>query len=99
MSWVIFSKTSVSKWLFGWLEPIFDLKPPGLAGEEVNWPLDRLPLSFRFFADGGDLTPVWAVFVVSVRTRFCGGGIVRPGMLTKVSVDVDHRKLRRKYLR
>jgi hypothetical protein len=56
MSWVIFSKTSASKWLFGWLEPIFDLNEPCPAGEEVNWPLGKLPLSFRFFVDSGDLT-------------------------------------------
>jgi hypothetical protein len=93
MSWVIFSKTSVSKWLFGWLEPIFDLNEPCSAGEEVNWLFGTLPLSFRFFADRGDLTPLWAVFVESVRIRFCGGGIVSPGMLATMPIDVDQVKV------
>ena len=90
MSWVIFSKTSVSKWLFGWLEPIFDLNPPEAAGEDVKRPLDGVPSSLRFFADGGDLTPLWAVFVVSVRTRFCGGGRASPGILNAMPVDVGY---------
>lgn len=98
MSWVIFSKTSVSKWLFGWLEPIFDLNEPCPAGEEVNWPLGKLPLSFRFFADGGDLTPLWAVFVESASIRFCPGGIVSPDMLAAIPIDSDLIKLSRKYL-
>ena len=91
MSWVIFSKTSVSKWLFGWLEPIFDLNPPGAAGEDVKRILDGVPLSLRFFADGGDLTLLWAVFVVSTRTRFCGGGRASSGILNAMLVDVDYR--------
>ena len=91
MSCDIFSRTSVSKWLFGWLEPIFDLNPSEAAGEDVKRPLDGVPLSLRFFADGGDLTPLWAVFVVSARTRFCGGGRASPGILNAMPVDVDCR--------
>ena len=33
------------------IEPIFDLNPPGAAGEDVKRTLDGVPLSLRFFAD------------------------------------------------
>ena len=65
------------------------MNPPGAAGDDVKRPLDGVPLSLRFFADGGDWTLLWAVFVVSVRTRFCSGGRASPGILNAMLVDVD----------
>lgn len=55
MSWVIFSSTSVSKVLLGWLEPSLDLKPFLLGWEELKLVLRPLPLSFLFLEEGGDL--------------------------------------------
>src|SRR5271156_5098075 len=54
-----------------------------------------LPLSLRFFADGGDLTPLWAMLVVSFKTRFLSSCTVLPGMLKVVLSLLSERRSRR----
>jgi hypothetical protein len=84
MSWLSFSRTSLSKALLGWL----DASLPGVAWEllkRATGEEDGMSSSLRFLVDAGVAGMFWRPFDASPNTRFRGRTVAAGMVVAKVA--------------